>query len=334
MAQETRAFDAPKKTAASPYRVLSEALQARYGARTYRLTLSGGRTCPTRDGSFGPKKGWGGCTFCDQYGSASFHSDIRKELSLAQQLEEAAAGVKKRFQAEKFIAYFQSYTTSYQEIDAFREHYKLASEFPGVVALAVGTRPDCIPDAFLEMLFSYLERTDIILELGVQSFHDPTLDWFDRGHDAQTAADGILRAQEFARRAQALGAKGNFDCVAHIILGSPLETEADLIAGAHRLNGLGVTGVKIHHLHILTKTKLAAQFRKDPFPLPTLEEYQEKVALYLRHLDPRIVVHRTHATAPRGDELVGPDWSHMRAYPSQRLRMAMQERGWQQGDLL
>lgn len=336
-----RAFSA-SNSAASPYRALSDELKARYGARTYRLTLTGGRTCPTRDGTFGPRKGWGGCTFCDQYGSASFHADIRKELSLARQLEEAAAGVRARFNAEKFIAYFQSYTTTHAEIADYREKYKIAVGYPGVVALAVATRPDCLPDEFVEMLATYLDRVDVILELGVQSFHDPSLDWYDRGHDAECSRAAIRRTREIAEAAlvklreaghpEALAGTRRFEIVAHMILGSPLETEAEVIAGARALNELGVDGVKIHHLHVLAKTKLAAELKRRPFPVPTLEDYQRIVALFLRHLDPRIVIHRTHATAPRGEEIIAPEWSYMRAYPSQRLRLWMLEQGWRQGD--
>jgi radical SAM protein (TIGR01212 family) len=319
---------------AAPYRTLSDHLQERYGARTYRLTLSGGRTCPTRDGTFGPKKGWGGCSFCDQYGSASFHSDLRKEMALDQQLEDAAKGIRVRFRAEKFIAYFQSYTSTHDEIEDFRARYAQAVAYPDVVALAVATRPDCLPDEFIDVLTSFLDRVDVILELGVQSFHDPSLEWYDRGHDAACSREAILRAKKAAAAAQARGARGKLEIVAHMILGSPFEGEAEVAAGAHALNELGIDGVKIHHLHILEKTKLAREYRKQTIALPSLDEYQEIVASFLRHLNPGVVVHRTHATAPRGEEIVAPAWSHMRAYPSQRLRLFMNERGWRQGDLL
>ena len=316
---------------AAPYRTLNEYLVHSYNERTYRLTVTGGKTCPTRDGTFGPKKGWGGCTFCDVYGSASFHSLKVKHLGVTEQLEAAAEGIRKRFRATKFIPYFQSYTTSIDEIAQYQEWYQLAAQFPNVVALAVATRPDCVPDQYLEMLLEFTDQLDVFLELGIQTFHEPTLDWFDRGHDGVCSIDAIRRIQKmFASKSR----QHRLDIVAHIIIGSPLEMNQDMIRNAEILNELGVEGVKVHHLHILTKTKLAAEYRKSPFPLLSLKEYEEQVSLFLRHLDPKIIIHRTHATAPRADELVGPAWSNMRAYPSQQLRMRMERLGETQGDLL
>lgn len=318
----------------TPYRALSEYLRERYQARTYRLTVAGGRTCPTRDGTFGPKKGWGGCTFCDVQGSASYHADVSKHLSVREQLENAVQGVKKRFNAEKFIAYFQSYTTSHQEIEQFRDYYREVRNFPDVVALAVATRPDCLHEDFLRMVLEELHHHDVILELGVQTFHDPSLDWYDRGHDAETARVAIRRALELAKEVQASGAKGKFDLVAHLIIGSPLESEADLLRNAEELNALGVQGVKIHNLHVLKKTKLARTYAQNKFHLPELEEYNQKLALFLRHLSPEIVVHRTSAAASRLEDLIAPAWTISGAYPNSRLRYLMQTNGWQQGDLL
>jgi radical SAM superfamily enzyme len=130
----------------SPFLTYGDALQSLYGARTYKLTVSGGRTCPTRDGTFGPKKGWGGCAFCDVHGSASYFANEFKSLSVTEQMEKAAVAVKKKYKAEKFVAYFQSYTTTHQEIAEFKMRYDEAVSFPGVVRLAVGTRPDCLHD--------------------------------------------------------------------------------------------------------------------------------------------------------------------------------------------
>ena len=318
----------------SPYLSLSELLLDRYGAKTYKLTLSGGQTCPTRDGSLGPQKGWGGCSFCDVYGSASYHTENRKHLSIQEQLEEATKGIKKRFKAEKFIAYFQSYTTTYKEISEFHERCKVAIDYPNVVAISVATRPDCLSESFLELLSSYAEKVDIILELGVQSFHDPTLEWYTRGHDSNCSIKAIQWSKEVALKTKKDKKNRYFDIVPHIIIGSPLELDKDLIESARLMNKLKVDGVKIHHLHILKKTKLAIKLKKDPFPLLSLKEYGKKVLLYLRNLEPTIAIHRIHATASRGEDLLGPSWSNMRAYPSQYLKELMQKENYYQGDLL
>ena len=316
----------------TPFRSYREALQEKYGAKTYKLTLSGGRTCPTRDGTFGPKKGWGGCSFCDVHGSASYFANEHKTLGVREQMEKASVAIRERYKAEKFIAYFQSYTTTHQEIEEYRMRYNEAVQFPDVVALAVGTRPDCLPEEVLELLCSYLDRVDVQLELGVQSLQDSVLDWFDRGHDAACAIDGLERALKRSRALAHLPHR--LDVSAHLILGAPMESDEDRVALAHQLNSIGVHGVKIHHLHILQKTKLAASFKKNEFKLLEMDDYLEKVAHFLRHLDPSIVIHRTHGLAPHPEELVGPAWTLWKAHPAEKLKVMMRERGWKQGDLL
>ncbi len=321
-----------------PYRTLNEHLQSRYGGKTYKLTVSGGVTCPTRDGTFGPKKGWGGCTFCDAFGSASYFARVRKELPVQEQLELAAEGIRRRFKAEKFIAYFQSYTTSHKEVEDFKKRYHEALSFPDLVAVDVATRPDCLPDEFLNLLPPLLKEKDVILELGVQSFNDETLEWYDRGHNRACAIDALKRSLALAKKLNKdseQNPKGNkLDVIAHLIFGAPNETIQDLEDTAKILNEIGVQGVKIHNLHVLKRTKLAAMFKKNTFPIPTLEEYVAVVSHFLRHLDPEIIVHRIHGTPPKRDELIAPEWSKLRAYPAQQLQVFMKQHDFRQGDRL
>ena len=317
-----------------PFLTYSNSLQERYGAKTYKLTLSGGRTCPTRDGTFGPRKGWGGCSFCDIHGSASFFANERRELPVQEQMEKASTAIRQRFKAEKFIAYFQSYTTTHEEIAEFQKRYDEAIRFPGVVALAVGTRPDCLPEEILDVLCTYLDKVDVQLELGVQSFSEPVLEWFERGHDGACAVDALERALKRSRLEESKDRKGRLDVSAHLILGAPMESFEDIIASAHKLNAIGVHGVKLHHLHILKKTKLERRYKNGEFAFLTLEEYMERAILFLRHLDPRIVIHRTHGLAPHPEELVGPDWSIQKIYPVEKLKTVMREKQFFQGDLL
>lgn len=317
----------------APYNTYSDSLIRRYGAKTYKITLSGGRSCPTRDGTFGPKKGWGGCSFCDVHGSASYFSNLRKELPVRLQMEAAAGAIRKRFKAEHYVAYFQSYTTTHEEIAEFRARYDEAVAFPGVVRLAVGTRPDCLPDEVLDVLASYLDRVDVQLELGVQSLQDEVLDFYERGHDAATAITALERALAYSRRLKESGSPHELDVSAHLILGAPMETPDAIAETARTLNRLGVHGVKLHHLHVLKKTKLEKRFKAGDFPLLTMEEYFEKAAHFLRHLDPGIVVHRTHGLAPHPEELVGPEWSAQKIHPVEQFKKWMHERGWRQGDL-
>jgi radical SAM protein (TIGR01212 family) len=317
----------------TPYLTYGQALQSRYGGKTYKLTLSGGQTCPTRDGTFGPRKGWGGCSFCDVHGSASYFANLRKELPVRMQMEAAASAVKKRFKAEHFVAYFQSYTTTHEEIAEFQKRYDEAIAFPGVVRLAVGTRPDCCPDEILDVLASYTDRVDVQLELGVQSLQDETLDFFERGHDAATALETLERALNYSRKLKASGAKHELDVSAHLIIGAPMEKPEHLIESARTLSRLGVHGVKLHHLHVLKKTKLEKRLKSGDFGLMTLEDYFERAAVFLRHLDKNIVIHRTHGLAPHPEELVGPAWSSQKLHPVEMFKKWMHERKWRQGDL-
>ena len=317
----------------APYTTYSESLIRRYGAKTYKITLSGGQTCPTRDGTYGPKKGWGGCSFCDVHGSASYFSNLRKELPVRLQMDAAAGAIRKRFKAEKFVAYFQSYTTTHQEIREFRSRYDEAVAYPGVVRLAVGTRPDCLPDEVLELLGTYLDRVDVQLELGVQSLSDEVLEWYDRGHDSATAIEALERSLRFSASCKARGLPRELDVSAHLILGAPMETDEDIIRTALALNRIGVHGVKLHHLHVLKKTKLERRFKKGEFALLGMEEYFGKAGLFLRHLHPSIVVHRTHGLAPHPEELVGPDWSSQKIFPVDEFKKWMVARGWHQGQL-
>jgi radical SAM protein (TIGR01212 family) len=317
----------------TPYLTYGQALQSRYGGKTYKLTLSGGQTCPTRDGTFGPRKGWGGCSFCDVHGSASYFANLRKELPVRMQMEAAASAVKKRFKAEHFVAYFQSYTTTHEEIAEFQKRYDEAIAFPGVVRLAVGTRPDCCPDEILDVLASYTDRVDVQLELGVQSLQDETLDFFERGHDAATALATLERALNYSRKLKAAGAKFELDVSAHLIIGAPMEKPEHLIESARTLSRLGVHGVKLHHLHVLKKTKLEKRLKSGDFGLMTLEDYFERAAVFLRHLDKNIVIHRTHGLAPHPEELVGPAWSSQKLHPVEMFKKWMHERKWRQGDL-
>lgn len=317
----------------APYLTYSDALVKRYGGKTYKLTLSGGQTCPTRDGTFGPRKGWGGCSFCDVHGSASYFANLRRELPVRMQMEAAASAVVKRFKAQHFVAYFQSYTTTHEEIAEFQKRYDEAVAFPGVVRLAVGTRPDCCPDEILDVLASYTDRVDVQLELGVQSLQDETLNFFERGHDAATALATLERALAHSRRLRQAGAKYELDVSAHLIIGAPMEKPEHLIESARTLSRLGVHGVKLHHLHVLKKTKLEKRLKTGDFGLMTLEDYFERAALFLRHLDANIVIHRTHGLAPHPEELVGPAWSSQKIHPVELFKLWMNERGWRQGDL-
>ena len=155
-----------------------------FGRKTYKLVVSSGLSCPTRDGSISK----GGCAFCDVRGSSSFFGKKGRGLEVSEQIQNRLPEIRKRFKAEAFLAYFQSYTNTYADIDYLREIYLAALSQPGVEGLCVGTRPDCLPDAVLELLEEIARKKYVSLELGVQSFENPTLEWLTRGHDGQSSS--------------------------------------------------------------------------------------------------------------------------------------------------
>lgn len=160
----------------------SDHLKARFGGRTYKVVVNSGLTCPTRDGTIGRKA----CAFCDIRGSSSFYGKVGRGKAVEEQLRERIPRIRERFSSEKFLAYFQSYTNTYNDsVDELRELYEAALSHPEIQGLCIGTRPDCLPDHVLALLQELSERTYVSLELGVQSFEDRTLEWLDRGHDAE-----------------------------------------------------------------------------------------------------------------------------------------------------
>jgi radical SAM protein (TIGR01212 family) len=298
----------------------SDFLYERFGERVYKVTVSAGFTCPTRDGT----KGTAGCAFCDERGSSSFFAAGKAGRSVADQLQAAIPEISRRFHAKKFLAYFQSFTNTYGPLSYLREVYDGAINVPGVVGLAVGTRPDCVPGDVLALLNGYGHGgRHVSLELGLQSLRDEALDFYERGHTAAEGLDAVRRALRFP----------NLSVSVHLMFGAPGDTVEHAIEAARELSRLGVHGVKIHQLMILGETTLARRYALAPWPLLSVEHYNRMAAAFLDHLDPRIHVERTHALASHYDELVGPSWSKERFRPLNELKRLMSEQGSFQGRL-
>ena len=240
--------------------------------------------------------------------------------------------IRARFGVEKVLAYFQSYTNTYSDdLAGLRSLYEAALDHPHVAGLCIGTRPDCLADPVVDLLQALAARAYVSLELGVQSFHDETLLWLERGHDRLVSIDALERL-----RARAPGVH----VCAHLMLGSPTETARECPAvgpgsvareAALLLNGLGVRGVKLHQLMVLENTELARRYREAPFPTLSIEEYAERVGDFLAHLSPRIYVERLSATATHFDECLAPEWSRSRWEPHNQIRDILNRRGVVQG---
>lgn len=288
-------------------------LTARFGERVYKTTVSGGFTCPTRDG----RKGTKGCAFCDEQGSASYYSGQQASLAIQQQLKRSMPYVRRRFKVAKFIAYFQSFTNTYAPVQYLQQVYDAAFSEPDIVGLAIGTRPDCVPNDVLRLLNRYGVSSFVNLEIGLQSFRNDSLEFYERGHTAEEGIDAVKRALQFP----------NLHIGVHMMFGAPDETVEDAVWAAKKLNELGVHGVKVHNLMILKNTILAERYAIQPWPLLELETYNEMLIAFLENLNPAIHVERTHGLASIPSDLVGPSWSADRFLPINLLMHTMKARG-------
>jgi len=285
-----------------PWFSYNDYLQKRFGEKVSKVTVSAGFTCPTRDG----KRGSDGCAFCDEHGSGSFFSAGQGTAAIRDQIVQAIPAIRQRFNANKFLAYFQSFTNTYAPVKYLQEVYDGAIGIPDVVGMAVGTRPDCIAEPVLNLLDRYAVGGQYVsLELGLQSLRDDALNFYTRGHTAEEGVDGIRRALKHKNLAV---------CV-HLMFGAPGDNLQTAIDAAQTMNDLGVHGVKLHQLMILKNTGLATRYAREPWPLFTLEQYNELACAFLENLDPNIYVERTHALATHPEDLVAPDWASKRWEP-------------------
>ncbi|RTG02485.1 TIGR01212 family radical SAM protein, partial [Serratia marcescens] len=252
-------------------------LQRRYGEKIHKLTLHGGFGCPNRDGTLGR----GGCTFCNV---ASFADEAMQRQSIAEQLAQQAARVDR---ARRYLAYFQAYTSTYAEVERLEAMYRQALAQSAMVGLCVGTRPDCVPAAALDLLTGYREQGyEVWLELGLQTAHDKTLKRINRGHDFRCY-------QQTARLARQRGLK----VCCHLIVGLPGETQRDHLLTLQRVTQTGVDGIKLHPLHVVTGSTLARAWQAGRLPELALEDYAASAGEMIRHTPGDVVYHRLSASA-------------------------------------
>jgi radical SAM protein (TIGR01212 family) len=280
-------------------------LREHFQARVYRVPIDAGFTCPNRDGV----RAFGGCTFCDDRGSGA--PTIDAELSAKQQLQSGIERVRKRFKAQKFLAYFQAFTNTYAPVDALRRLYDLALEEPDVVGLCIGTRPDCMDDDVLDLLAEYHEKTFVWLEVGLQSAVNRTLDLINRGHSAEEFFDAIKRAQ-----------KRGLLLATHLMFGLPGETREEMLDTVKQIAHSGIQGVKIHQLCIYKGTPMARQYERGELQLMSEDDYVELVVDALEILSPDQIIMRLIAEGSK-DEIIAPVWALDKAPVMERINQAM-----------
>lgn len=260
--------------------------------KVQKISLNAGFTCPNRDGL----KGYGGCTYCN---NQSFNPDYcRTDKSVTQQLEEGKSFFARKYPDMKYLAYFQAYTNTYDELDALKRKYEEALSVSDVVGLVIGTRPDCMPDTLLHYLEDLNKSTFLLVEYGIETTNEETLRRINRGHtycdtvDAveRTAACGILTG-------------------GHVILGLPGEKHEMLVEQAGIISRLPLATLKMHQLQLIKGTRMAREYDLHPeeFHLFKVNEYVDLLVDYIQHLRPDLVLERFISQSPK-ELLIAPDW--------------------------
>ena len=300
------------------YHVYNDWVRKAHGGRMQKISIDAGFTCPNRDGS----KGIGGCTFCNNEGFSP--SYLLQERDILRQIDIGIEFMRRRYPRTKsFLAYFQSYSNTYDKLDKLKALYDVALGHPDIAGIVIGTRPDCLPDEVLDYLANLATRTLVELEIGIESCSDEVLRECLRGHDFACTQDAIRRAEQ----------RGLF-ITGHLLLGLPLETRDSLIAGAKELAALPIDALKFHQLQIVRGTRLANQYRADPASVSLLDpaSYLDAVIDVLEHLPPGIKIQRLGSEVPP-NVLVSPDWGFRLSRFPEMLEKRLEERNAWQGRL-
>ena len=290
-------------------------LRQLYGQRVQKVSIDAGFTCPNVDGTVAI----GGCTFCD---NRSFSPSRRiPRRAILDQIDEGIRRLKLRYTCDRFTAYFQPATNTYAPVDRLRTVYETALSHPKVVGLTIGTRPDCVPEDVLDLISEFARRTHLSVEYGLQTIHDRSLDWMNRGHHHDASIDAIERSR----------GRG-FEICGHVMLGLPGETHTDMMATADEVARLNLDSVKIHNLYAVKNTPLADQVERGEVELMERDDYVRTVVDFIERLPRTMVVERVSGDAP-GDYFVGPSWCLDKSGLLVALRQEFERRDTYQGRL-
>lgn len=299
-----------------PYCSLDYMLRERFGEKVYKVTLNGGMSCPNRDGTLGTR----GCIFCSEGGSGDFAADV--SLSVTEQIESQIALLSGKRPIQKYIAYFQAYTNTYAPVEYLRKIFKEAMSHPRIVALSVGTRPDCLGEEVLDLLEELNRIKPVWIELGLQTIHEKTAQYIRRGY----------RLSCFDQAFENLR-KRNIEVIVHTILGLPGESREEILETMRYLNKKDIQGIKLQLLHVLKGTDLAYDYLAGRFQVYEREEYLDLLIECLENLDPEIVIHRITGDGPK-DLLIAPLWASRKREVLNLLHHQMKEQNSYQGKSL
>ena len=289
-------------------------LKRRFGGRIQRVSIDAGFTCPNVDGAVAR----GGCNFCD---NRSFSPSRRVRLKqVKDQLDDGIQTLRKRYQRVKgFIAYFQPATNTYAPVDQLEEVFRMAlTRHSDIVGLAVGTRPDCVPESVLTLLESLAKEHYVSLEFGMQTIHDASLDWMNRAHRHSDMINAIDRSR----------GRG-FECCAHVILGAPGETTEMMLATAKEVGRLGFDAVKIHNLYAVRGTPLGDEVERGEIEMMSREDYVRTVADFLELIPAETIVERVSGDAPP-EFLLEPKWCLEKSKLRLEIESLLKSRGTRQ----
>lgn len=280
------AFDDNKR-----YHTWNYYLRNTFGEKIFKVSINAGFTCPNIDG----KVAYGGCTYCSKEGSGDFAGNPKDDL--IKQFNDIKEMMLRKWPNAKYIGYFQAYTNTYAPLEVLKEKYETILAQDDVVGLSISTRPDCLEDDVLEYLAELNDRTNLWVELGLQTIHDSTSKIINRGHDYKTFLEGVEKLKS-----------KNIKTVVHIINGLPGEDYNMMMETAKAVADLNVHGIKIHLLHVIKNTPMARMLEKNMMSLMTQDDYVNLVCDQLEILPPEMVIHRLTGDGKKED-LVGPLWS-------------------------
>lgn len=273
------------------YYPYSQYLKETFNKKVYKITLDSGFYCPNRDGTISS----GGCIFCDEVGSFSRCSDSK--ATIQEQISASIIHLERQFKAQAFIAYFQSYSNTYAPVDKLKEIYDSVFFDDRIVSIAIGTRPDCVDSEKLDLISTYKIPW---IEYGLQSAHNETLKWMNRGHDFECFKRAVIETK-----------KRGIKVCAHIILGFPNETKEMMLQTARELANLEIDGIKIHMLTILKDSPLLKYYQANPFYLMNMEQYCEIICDILEILPPTTAIERIAGTG-YSQTTIEPKWVNRR----------------------
>lgn len=272
------------------YTSLNSYLKERFGEKVYKIALDGGFTCPNRDGTIDNR----GCIFCSKGGSGDFAES--RSLSITEQIELGKKRVEKKIKDGKYIAYFQAFTNTYATVEKLKELYMQAINHPDIVAISIGTRPDCLGDDVLELLNELNKIKPIFVELGLQTINESTAKYIRRGYSLNVYDKAVEDLHNIG-----------INVVTHIIIGLPNETKNDIIESVKYVCKV-TDGIKLQLLHVLKDTDLAVDYAKGKFDVLSLEEYAQIIYECVKVIPNNVVIHRLTGDGAKKD-LIAPLWS-------------------------